>query len=156
MAAGVGVRRHWQAIARGLPDAYGCDALGWSEHIEGACGELVVAKALNLHWSGSVGTFKNADLGLWLQVRTRSKPEYELIIRPDDAEDENYVLVTGKCPRYEIRGWISGRDGKREEWLKGHGGRYFAHFVPHSALHPIDHLRVVIKYERPDGGDWRR
>jgi len=140
-AATIGSMRQVSALMNKLPDKHGFDGLGWSEHIEGACGELVVAKALNCYCSGSVNTFKlGGDLGSNIQVRTRSKHEYELIVRPSDRDDDVFVLVTGKSPCFVVRGWISGGSAKASEWKKAHGGRAEAYFVPHSSLLPMSQL----------------
>ncbi len=140
-ASVIGAMRHVSAITRNLPDKHGLDSSGWSEHIEGACGELAVAKAINCFFSGTVNTFKSGgDLGSNLQVRTRSKHEYELIVRDGDRDDDVFILVTGKSPNFVVRGWIRGVDAKREEWKKAHGGRVMAFFVPHSELQPVAQL----------------
>jgi hypothetical protein len=137
MAATIGLMRHIASVKAGLPDRNGHEGAGWNLHIEGACGELAVAKGLGLYWTGGINTFKGSgDVGK-IQVRTRSKPEYELIIRPDDDEDATFVLVTGLCPAYDIVGKIVARDGKRQEWLCEHGDRPPAWFVPQKALEPI-------------------
>lgn len=129
----LGVRRHAEALARGLPDRHGAEA-SWDLHVEGACGEMAFAKAVNRYWDGSCSTFRTkADVGA-LEVRTRSKPWYELIVREDDADDSVFVLVTGRAPRYSVRGWIKAGDAKKAEWLQTHGGREAAYFVPHVAL----------------------
>lgn len=135
MAATIGTTRHIAALKRGLQDRHGCNCeAGWQVHIEGACGELAVAKVVKLYWGGSVNTFKNGgDVGEY-QVRTRSRHEYELIVRPDDNEESVYWLVTGIAPRYCVHGWILGRAAKRNEWWKTHGGREGAWFVPPSDL----------------------
>lgn len=139
IAAQIGSMRQIQALAKGLPDRHGFDGLdGWSVHIEGAAGEMAVAKALNLYWGGSVNTFKSlGDIGSQLEVRTRSKDYYELIIRPNDKDDSRYVLVTGRAPNYNVVGWIKGKDAKQEKWSKTHGNRPAAFFVPHKELNDI-------------------
>jgi hypothetical protein len=139
IAAQVGAMRHISSLAKGLRDKHGCklDA-GWQVHIEGACGEMAFAKGIGLYWDAGVDTFKAPDVGL-IQVRTRSKDYYELIVRKDDP-DEIFVLVTGTAPCYTIRGWMNGKDAKQEKWLKGHGGREEAYFVPQSALSGINSL----------------
>lgn len=134
MAAGVGIRRQIDALRRGLPDKHGYEGDGWSNHIEGAMGEICVAKALGRYWNGSIGTFKQGgDVGQ-IQVRTRSKLDYDLIIRPDDRDFDWFVLVLGSCPRYWVVGYMQGREAKQAEWLKEHGGRPPAFFVPQGAL----------------------
>jgi len=135
--ARVGVARHWEAVRKGRTDRHGFSGDGWGVHIEGALGEIAAAKALNVYWDGSVNTFKADDL-TGIQVRTRSKPDYELIIRPEDSEESVWVLVTGKYGTYTVRGWIRGKDAKRQEWLANHGNRPPAYFVPTDALKPIE------------------
>lgn len=139
MASDIGRMRHLAAIKAGLQDSHGYSGLGWSEHIEGACGEMALAKYLGIYWDGSVNSFKANDLP-GVQVKTRSRDDYELIVRPGDSDQSNFVLVTGKCPTYTVRGWIKGADAKRQEWLQDHGGRPPAYFVPHSSLLPIGEM----------------
>ena len=137
MAATVGIMRQISAINRSLRDRNGHEGAGWNLHVEGACGELAVAKALGVHWSGSVNTFKlGGDVGSF-QVRTRSQSDYELIVRDDDRDEDTFILVTGQCPNYEVVGKIAGRDAKKDEWRKAYGGRPAAWFVPHDALQPL-------------------
>ena len=134
IASTVGIKRQLECIRNKLQDKHGHDGAGWNLHVEGACGELVVAKALGLYWDGSVNTFKTGDDVPGLQVRTRSKDWYELIIRKDDDPDAKFVLVTGVCPVYRIHGWMLGSDAMQEKWLKEYGGREAAYFVPQDAL----------------------
>ncbi len=138
MAAQVGLRRQLEALQRNLPDRHGYNGRdGWTVHIEGAAGELAVAKTLGRFWNGSVNTFHNGgDVGK-IQVRTRSKDDYDLIVREDDRDGDYFVLVTGCIPSFEVRGWILGTDAKRPEWLQTHGGREAAYFVPAAALTPF-------------------
>lgn len=140
-AAMVGVMRQIQNRRAGRQDAHGCDPEnGWSPHIEGACGEFAVAKVLGLFWSGNLGRLTADDVGE-LQVRTRSRHDYDLIVHPDDPDKRAFVLVTGRAPDFRIWGWISGQDAKRPEWWgeKGQPGRP-AFFVPQSALHGLRDL----------------
>lgn len=138
MAAGVGVARHMQALRENRPDRYGARRDdGWTIHIEGAAGELAVAKAMGRYWHAPVGTFRRGgDVGP-IQVRTRSDPTYQLLIRPGDRDSDVFVLVTGIAPNFTVHGWIRARDAKRPEWLHPHGGRPPAYFVPQDALHPL-------------------
>jgi hypothetical protein len=140
MAAEVGRMRYLSAIRRGRVGRHGFAGGQWTEHIEGACGEYVVAKYLGLHWDGSCDAFNRADVGQ-LEVRTRSRHEYELIVRLDAPDESPFVLVTGRAPTFRVRGWILGRDAKRHEWLKNHGGYSPAFFVPSEKLNPMKDLR---------------
>lgn len=115
----------------------------WQVHIEGACGEVAVAKAMGRYWGGSVNTFKaQGDLdSVGWEIRTRAEHSYDLIIRDDDQDDRVFVLVTGKAPNYVVRGWIKAGDAKREEWRKNYGGHQPAYFVPQSELREMGDLR---------------
>jgi hypothetical protein len=138
-AASIGVRRHVQAMVRNRKDAFGCsDEDGWRCHIEGAAGEMAVAKALGVYWNGDVGPLAPLDVGPY-QVRTASGDSYRLLLTDADRDGDIFVLLTGVAPGFVIRGWIVARDGKRPEYIedRGRGPRYF---VPQSALRPIEEL----------------
>lgn len=141
-ASRVGCWRYISAVLDGREDAFGLEkgANGWALHIEGACGELAVAKALNLFWDGSVNTFKQGgDVGD-MQVRTRSEHHYELLVRPGDRDDDIFILVTGLAPRMRLRGWMFGGEAKQQQFLKTHGDRKPAYFVPNAILRELKEL----------------
>jgi hypothetical protein len=138
LAAMVGVQRQIAALRRNLPDRHGYDGHdGWTVHIEGACGELAVARVCGQYWGGSINTFHSkADVGK-VEVRTRSEHHYELLVRKDDPDDRNFVLVTGRSPEFQVHGWFPSRDAKRNQWLATHGNRPAAYFVPTPMLKSI-------------------
>jgi len=141
MASEIGRFRQLAAMKKGLDDKHGFAGEGWSEHVEGACGELAVARFLGIYWDGGINTFKKPDLP-GLQVRTRSRDSYDLIVRPGDSDLDRFVLVTGRCPEYQIRGWITGSNAKKSDYLQVYGGRPAAYFVPASALSSPDSMKV--------------
>jgi hypothetical protein len=135
----VGIIRRYESWKRhhkpsnGIPD----DQFGCGVQVEGALGEIAVAKAIDRYWDMSVNTFKRADIGEKIQVRTRSKHSYDLIIRDNDNPNHVYVLVTGVGPEFYIRGWCYGHEGVKEEYASRYGGYDLAYFVPQSALRPF-------------------
>jgi hypothetical protein len=141
LATLVGVKRQIEALRKGKTNSHGFDGEeGWTVHIEGAAGEMAAAKAMGMYWSAPVNTFKGGgDVGK-LQIRTRSNPNYDLIVREGDRDQDIFVLVTGRAPRFDVIGWIRGGDAKRAEWSKTHGGRPPAYFVPQDALWGIVEL----------------
>lgn len=139
MAVQVGVRRQLSSLSKNSRPGEGYEGSGWDIHIQGALGEMAVAKALNVYWSGSVNTFAACDLP-GLQVRTRSRHWYDLIVRSRDSDDEPFILVTGECPTFTVHGWIYGRDAKKPKWLREYGNRPAAYFVPQGALRPLKAL----------------
>lgn len=139
MCALVAGERHNESILSRRQDRHGAansdDKLGC--HYEGACGEKAYCTALDRDWRGTVNSFKGADVGANVQVRTRSRHHYDLIVRADDSDLDWFVLVTGEPPSFKVHGYIQGRVAKREEWLKNYGGHGPAYFVPQLALTPI-------------------
>lgn len=141
MAYAVAVDRQLDAMRRGLHGRHGAGEdleISIGLHLIGAAGEIAVAKALGVYWPPSVGTFKAPDLGSEVQVRTRTNDKHDLIIRPEDSDDDFFVLAVGRLPVFRIVGWIYGAYAKRECWIQMHGGRPPAFFVPQSALTTIN------------------
>lgn len=127
--------RQIESVLAGRRDRHGFNGDGWGAHIEGALGELATAKFLDRYWRAGVNAFHGpADIGDRCEVRCRSSHDYELIVRTDDDDTRFFVLVTGVAPRYRVRGYIQGSNAKRVEWLKEHGNREPAYFVPHASL----------------------
>lgn len=145
IAAAIGCKRQVENLFKYRKDAYGAgDRMldrGWEDHIQGAAGEMAVAKWAGRYWSGNLGDLKADDVG-GAQVRTRSRHDYELIIHPDDHDDRAFILVTGRAPRFVLRGWIMGRDGKHSLWWRDPAKGRPAYFVPHRVLRPMATRRL--------------
>lgn len=138
-AALVGVSRNVEASRRGCVSARKIED-EWSAHINGALGECAFAKASGMYWSGSVNTFKAADIGDNIQVRTRTRHEYDLIVRDSDKDGDVYVLVTGGPNEFLVHGWIPCADAKDQRYAANYGGYGQAYFVPKADLRPIEEL----------------
>lgn len=143
LAVLVGEWRHAEAVKAGYADKHGCD-MGLKAHIIGAGGEMACAKGLGVYWEPRVNTFKDADLsgplGVGIQVRTRTRHDYELIVRDDDADGDDFVLVTVEAGEFRIVGHIYGWAAKNSDYRRAYGGREPAFFVPHAALASPDTL----------------
>lgn len=139
-ASNVGRIRNLHSVLSGKTPAYGVkEEECWESHIEGACGECAAAKAMRRYWPASVDTYRTGDDVDGLQIRTRSRHDWDLIIRKPDRDDAIFVLVTGRVGgEYRVHGWIVGGDGKRDEYWKTYNDRPPAWFVPQSALHPLE------------------
>jgi hypothetical protein len=136
MGSCVGSARMLASLKRGQTNKVQNKDFGWHSDIEGACAEIVVAKALNVYWGGSVNTFKLPDVA-GVQVRHTQLDDGCLIVRSDDSDSEIFVLVTGSHPDYEIRGWCSGLDAKKKGTERNPGGNFPAWFVEQSQLEDI-------------------
>lgn len=116
-------------------------------HLLGTMGEVAAAKAIGLHWHGGVNDHKVVpDIKPDIEVRHRTKPYYELYVRPDDPKERCYVLTRGgweDIPEIEVVGWILGGDAVREEWKQSYGGYRDAYFVPDNMLYPLEDLRFA-------------
>lgn len=142
-AALVGVSRNVEAMRMGCQNRMPIND-EWSIHVLGACGECAFAKATGRYWSGGVNTFRaSADIGGSIEVRTRSKHTYDLIVRDNDSDSSAYVLVTGGPKDFVVHGWIRGADAKCGEFLANHGNHGAAYFVPKSALRPLSELEGI-------------
>ncbi len=128
----VGIMRQVQNLKNKNKPAYGAGKKkDWQLHIEGALGEMALGRHLNLFWSK--GVLRGDDVGI-MQVRTRSRHSYDLIIHDRDKDDKKFWLLTGLNGCYWVRGWIMGADAKNQKyWLDPAGGRP-AYFVPAGEL----------------------
>lgn len=144
LAAQNGCLRQIESMAKGLQDKHGFEGPGWNIHIEGAAGEIAVAKALGIYWGGSVNSFRTEnDVGKF-EVRTASKNGYKLIVREQDKDSNIYILVTGSAPHFEVVGWMYGGDAKQKKYENAPNGRAAAYFVPQSDLRAIDELKELM------------
>ena len=122
---------------------------GWSDafnsHLLGCIGEIAAAKALDMPWPAHIARFKSKpDLGNRIEVRHRTDPDWELIVRDDDSPHSLFVLSTGGIsPVVEVVGWIDGKRAMRKDWRHDHGGKKEAWFVPQSFLLPLDMLKEL-------------
>lgn len=149
MAAGamIGAARQVSSLLAGNEDQHGFSGDGWEAHIEGALAEMAAAKVLNCYWSAPVNTYRKEggdgiskiggrDVG----VRRRSHGWYDMLIRNNDASDAFHICVIGKAPIFRVVGHIVGSEAKQDKWIKKHGGRPPAWFVPQSELSNIEEL----------------
>lgn len=145
-AAMIGAKRYYESVTHGRKDnaAVSQHESGLWLHIAGACGEIAVAKWAGQYWGGDIGTFKAADVGSRVQVRTRTKLNGELIVREKDNADHAYVLVTGVGPELFLQGWCWGHEAKQPEYWKAYGGKPPAYFVPNEKLRPM-HLPQTVR-----------
>jgi hypothetical protein len=115
----------------------------WNNHVEGALGEIAVAKYLGLY-PGGITDPNTTDVGEHYEVRTRSREDYELFIRKkekEDKEDKYFILVQGSYGEYTIRGWISAYEVfDHPEWYHNDMRPNYRYWVPHEFLYPILNL----------------
>ena len=131
LAAVAGANRRIESFDRA--DSAGLESGDWTMDIEGAAGEMAVAKLLKRYWGGDVNTFHAGDVGR-VQVRSTELEDGCLIVRPADPVADTFVLVVGRAPRFRVVGYISGQEARQERWWRAPNGRPGAWFVPQSEL----------------------
>lgn len=142
--ASVGCMRLVQALTKKWNSSHGAGGIDpWISNIEGAQGELAVAKALGIYWQPIVGDPDADDAGPY-QVRTNCSRRWDdTPLHPGDRDDRVFIGVLSFMPDFDIMGWIWGRDGKRQEWWRdGTPGRP-AFWVPRGKLLPMSELPTV-------------
>ena len=107
---------------------------------ESICAEIVVARYFgNKDFKPTVNTFKTqADVGSRIEVKWTKYESGALIIGESDRNSDIAVLVTGKSPVYEIRGWIPVSIAKDQRWRRRDNPTFW---VEQYNLHPIENLR---------------
>jgi hypothetical protein len=119
-------------------------------HELGAMGEMAVAAYLGLEeavFSESLPRWGSSDLPYNIEVKTRSRHCYDLIVQKNERPDKNMVLVTIEKDEIFIQGWcVSGQVMRKEYWSDPAGNRA-AYFVPVSELNPIDTLKGLMTEE---------
>lgn len=144
-----GVMRQTQNISRDRTPRYGATKENdWQLHVEGCLGEMAVAKEYNLFWNANLGVIAPGDIGRKVEVRTRSRHHYDLILHPSDPDGSVFVLLTGTNGSYTLHGWLLGIEGKQQRyWADPAKGRP-AFFVPQSALRSPESLRIAAEAAR--------
>jgi hypothetical protein len=136
--ATVGIERRISGLKENRQNTYNMKAGDeWKNDIEGAGGEMAVAKALGLYWSGALGVLRAPDLSGYarrIEVRTTAVPTGHLLLHPRDPDNAICILVVGSTPRFELKGWILGKDGKLKVYEKELNPGRPAFCVPQEAL----------------------
>ena len=137
-----GKRRHRLGLDRDLRNAHGIDPTHSEQvNIEGCQGEIAVGKLMGwpVDFSDNVGhpDFPKA------QVRQTNWTSGKLCVHKDDKHLHlPFILVTGRGPRFMVRGWMTGHDAilntVHQDIKKGYNRP--AHWVPQELLEDIRDL----------------
>jgi hypothetical protein len=140
-----GMRRQAVNEAKGLRGRNGGASFGDKAldiHLLGAAGEMAVASYLGMKHElyKEVEAKRGSDDLPGIDVKTRSKSRYDLIIQKSEDPDKKFVLVTIENQQTFLHGWCYGHQGMDARyWADPARGRP-AYFVPQSALHPMETL----------------
>ena len=111
-------------------------------HLLGAAGEVAVASYLNLKGElfKETEAKKNSDDLPGIDVKTRSKASYDLIVQRGSDPQKKFVLVTIENQQTLLHGWCYGHEALQERfWADPARGRP-AYFFPKEALRSMNLL----------------
>lgn len=114
-------------------------------HLLGAAGEVAVASYLGMkeHLFQESEARRGSDDLPGMDIKTRSRHHYDLIVQKRSDARKIFVLVTIENHETLIHGWCYGYEAMDEKyWADPARGRP-AYFVPKEALHSMDTLLSV-------------
>ena len=114
-------------------------AMALTIHLLGAAGEMAVASHLGLKeflYKETEAKRGSCDLPD-IDVKTRSRHSYDLIVQKNESPNKKFVLVTIQDKKTLIHGWIRGKDAMKEQYWSDPAGGRPAYFVPKTALMPM-------------------
>jgi hypothetical protein len=109
----------------------------------GAAGEMAVASHLGMkeHLYKETKARRGSDDLPGMDIKTRSKHSYDLIVQKREDPRKKFVLVTIENQKTLIHGWCYGKEAMDEKfWADPARGRP-AYFVPKEHLHPMETLQ---------------
>ena len=120
--------------------------LALRHHLLGAAGEMAVAVMLGMEdklYQETEAQRGSFDLPPNIDIKTRSKHRYDLIVQLDENPDKILVLVTIENRITLIHGWIKARDAMKVQWKKDPAGGRPAYFVPKTKLLSLGTLKAL-------------
>ncbi len=112
-------------------------------HLLGAAGEMAVAAHLGMkaHLYKESEAKRGSDDLPGIDIKTRSKHCYDLIVQKNEDPRKKFVLVTIEKQKTLIHGWCYGEEAMQAQyWADPAKGRP-AFFVPKEKLRPIEELQ---------------
>ena len=113
-------------------------------HFYGCAGEMAVAGYLGLEdylFLETKPVADSFDLPGKIEVKTRLKHSYDLLIPVDDNPEKLFVLVTIWGLTTLIQGWALGSDVMLAKYLKSYRQGSTVYSIPKLRLNPISTLR---------------
>jgi len=117
-------------------------------HRLGAVGEVAVAVHLGLEaylFTEQTAKRGSSDLPGDIEVKTRSKHSYDLIVQKDERPNKKLVLVTSQNGTVFIHGWCVAGDVMQERFWSDPAGNRPAYFVPKCNLRHIHELMELVE-----------
>jgi hypothetical protein len=112
-------------------------------HLLGAAGEVAVASYLGMkeHLFKETEARRGSDDLPGMDIKTRSKHSYDLIVQKKEDPQKKFVLVTIESQKTFLHGWCYGEEAMEEKyWADPARGRP-AFFVPKTVLRSMESLK---------------
>jgi len=112
-------------------------------HLLGAAGEVAVASYLGMkeHLFKETEARRGSDDLPGIDIKTRSRHKYDLIVQNKEDPRKKFVLVTIENQKTFLHGWCYGHEAMEEKyWADPARGRP-AFFVPKTVLRSMESLR---------------
>jgi len=112
-------------------------------HLLGAAGEVAVASYLGMkeHLFRETEARRGSDDLPGIDVKTRSKTSYDLIVQKNETSEKKFVLVTIQDQKTLLHGWCYGHEAMQERfWADPARGRP-AYFVGKEHLRSMETLQ---------------
>ena len=117
-------------------------------HRLGATWEVAAAVHFGLEsylFSEQTARRGSADLPGDIEVKTRSRHKYDLIVQKDERPDKRIVLVTIESNKVILQGWCVAGDVMDEKYWADPAGWRPAYFVPKEGLRDIYELMELLQ-----------
>jgi hypothetical protein len=82
----------------------------------------------------------SSDLPGNIDVKTRAKHGYDLLVQIDDDPNKVFFLVTYENSQIKLCGWIKGRDAMKTKWIREYVRGRACYSVPQAVLNPAETL----------------
>jgi len=115
-------------------------------HMEGAAGEVAVASYLGLEselFKQKTPVRGSYDLPPNIDVKSRSRHEWDLLIMMDEPSSKLFVLVTIQFKRIFLHGAIEGSDAMKPKFIKEYRKNRPVYSIPQSQLRPLQDFPYV-------------
>lgn len=111
-------------------------------HLLGAAGEMAVASFLGLRHElyKETEAKRGSDDLPGIDVKTRSRHSYDLIVQKNEDPRKKFVLVTIERQKTLIHGWCYGAEAMDENYWADYAGGRPAFFVPQSKLRAMEEI----------------
>ena len=116
-------------------------------HELGAGGELAVAAFLEMEdqvFLDRLPERGSADLPLGIDVKTRGRHYYDLLVQLDDDPSKTFVLVTVENKEVLMHGWISGTFAMKDQFIKEYVKGRPCYAIPKAHLSPMLSLKSKV------------